>query len=74
MGELTDKTKGIANQVAGKTKQAVGDAADRPDIRAEGPPVSDDAQPPVQQPQQKKGKKESGIRRLLRTIFGGNGP
>jgi len=36
MGELTDKAKGIANQVAGKTKQAVGDATDRPDIEAEG--------------------------------------
>jgi len=36
MGELTDKAKGIANQVAGKTKQAVGDATDRPDIQAEG--------------------------------------
>jgi uncharacterized protein YjbJ (UPF0337 family) len=36
MGELTDKAKGIANQVAGQTKQAVGDATDRPDIEAEG--------------------------------------
>jgi uncharacterized protein YjbJ (UPF0337 family) len=36
MGELTDKIKGVANQVAGKTKQAVGDATDRPDIQAEG--------------------------------------
>jgi uncharacterized protein YjbJ (UPF0337 family) len=36
MGELIDKAKGVANQVAGKTKQAVGDAANRPDIEAEG--------------------------------------
>jgi uncharacterized protein YjbJ (UPF0337 family) len=36
MGEMIDKAKGIANQVAGKTKQAVGDATDRPDIQAEG--------------------------------------
>lgn len=36
MGELTDKAKGVANQVAGQTKQAVGDATDRPDIEAEG--------------------------------------
>ena len=36
MGELTDKIKGVANQVAGKTKEAVGDATDRPDIQADG--------------------------------------
>jgi uncharacterized protein YjbJ (UPF0337 family) len=36
MGELTDKIKGVANQVAGQTKQVVGDATDRPDIKADG--------------------------------------
>ena len=36
MGEFTDKLKGAANEVAGKVKQAVGDASDRPDIQAEG--------------------------------------
>lgn len=36
MGELTDKIKGAANEVAGKVKQAVGNATDRPDIAAEG--------------------------------------
>ena len=36
MGELTDKTKGIANEVAGRAKQAAGDAANRPDVQAEG--------------------------------------
>ena len=36
MGELTDKAKGAANEAIGKTKSAVGDATDRPDIRAEG--------------------------------------
>ena len=36
MGELTDKAKGYANEAAGKVKRAVGDATDRPDIRAEG--------------------------------------
>lgn len=36
MGELTDKMKGIGNEIAGKTKQVVGDAADRPDVQAEG--------------------------------------
>jgi uncharacterized protein YjbJ (UPF0337 family) len=36
MGEFTDKLKGTANEVAGKGKQVVGDATDRPDIEAEG--------------------------------------
>ena len=36
MGEFTDKIKGVANEVAGKGKQLAGDAADRPDIEAEG--------------------------------------
>jgi uncharacterized protein YjbJ (UPF0337 family) len=36
MGELTDKIEGVSNEIAGKIKQATGDAADRPDIQAEG--------------------------------------
>ncbi len=36
MGELTDKIKGISNEIAGKVKQAVGDATDRPDVEADG--------------------------------------
>lgn len=36
MGELTDKAKGAANEAIGKIKRGVGDATDRPDIRAEG--------------------------------------
>jgi uncharacterized protein YjbJ (UPF0337 family) len=36
MGELTDKLKGVANETIGKAKRVVGDATDRPDIRAEG--------------------------------------
>jgi uncharacterized protein YjbJ (UPF0337 family) len=36
MGEITDKVKGAANEAAGKIKRAIGDATDRPDIRAEG--------------------------------------
>ena len=36
MGEFTDKLKGAANEVAGKVKQVVGDATDRPDVQAEG--------------------------------------
>jgi len=36
MGEMSDKIKGGANEAAGKVKRAVGDALDRPDIRADG--------------------------------------
>ena len=36
MGEILDKVTGHANELAGKAKRAVGDALDRPDIRAEG--------------------------------------
>ena len=36
MGEFTDKLKGAANEATGKVKQVAGDAADRPDIQAEG--------------------------------------
>ena len=36
MGEILDKAKGHANEAIGKTKRAIGDATDRPDIRAEG--------------------------------------
>ncbi len=36
MSEFTDKVKGAANETIGKAKRAFGDAADRPDIRAEG--------------------------------------
>lgn len=36
MGELKDKTKGIANEVAGNTKQAIGKATDNERLRAEG--------------------------------------
>ncbi len=36
MGEIADKVKGAANETVGKIKRAIGDATDRPDIRAEG--------------------------------------
>lgn len=36
MGEFTDKAKGIANEAAGKFKQAQGDATNNPDKKAEG--------------------------------------
>jgi uncharacterized protein YjbJ (UPF0337 family) len=36
MGEMTDKTKGYANEAMGKMKRAAGNAMNRPDIRADG--------------------------------------
>lgn len=36
MGEFTDKVKGVSNEIAGKVKQAVGDATDNPKTQAEG--------------------------------------
>jgi uncharacterized protein YjbJ (UPF0337 family) len=50
MGELTDKLKGVTNETIGKAKRVIGDAADRPDIRAEG-----DAQEAVGDLQKAKG-------------------
>ena len=35
MGELTDKAKGVGNDVAGKAKAAVGKATDDPKLRSE---------------------------------------
>lgn len=36
MGELTDKTKGLANEAVGNTKQAIGKATGDERLRAEG--------------------------------------
>lgn len=36
MGELKDKAKGLGNEIAGNTKQAVGDATDNERLEAEG--------------------------------------
>lgn len=36
VGEISDKIKGHANEAIGKAKRAVGEALDRPDIKAEG--------------------------------------
>jgi uncharacterized protein YjbJ (UPF0337 family) len=36
MGELTEKTKGLGNEIAGKTKQVVADATDNPKLKVEG--------------------------------------
>jgi len=36
MGSTTDKIKGLANEAAGNTKQAVGKATDNKKLQAEG--------------------------------------
>jgi uncharacterized protein YjbJ (UPF0337 family) len=36
MGELIDKAKGAANEMAGKAKRAIGEANDDPNLKAEG--------------------------------------
>ncbi len=36
MGEMNEKAKGMANEIAGKTKQVVADATDNPKLRVEG--------------------------------------
>ncbi len=36
MGEMTDKTKGLANEAAGNIKQAVGKATDNANLHAKG--------------------------------------
>lgn len=36
MGEFADKAAGAANEAIGKIKRGVGEALDRPDIKAEG--------------------------------------
>jgi uncharacterized protein YjbJ (UPF0337 family) len=36
MGELKDKAKGIANELAGNVKQAAGRATNNPELEAEG--------------------------------------
>jgi uncharacterized protein YjbJ (UPF0337 family) len=36
MGELTDKTKGLANEAVGNVKQGLGKATDNPKLQGEG--------------------------------------
>ena len=36
MGEFIDKVKGHANEAAGKSKRAIGEATDNPDLVAKG--------------------------------------
>jgi uncharacterized protein YjbJ (UPF0337 family) len=59
MGEMLDKAKGMANEAAGKTKRAIGDAMDRPDIRAKG-----DAQEAKGDLQKAKGNVKGAINRI----------
>lgn len=59
MGEMLDKAKGHGNEAMGKIKRAVGDAADRPDIRAEG-----DAQEAKGDLQKAKGEVKGAINRV----------
>jgi len=59
MGEMLDKAKGHANEMMGKAKRAIGDATDRPDIRAEG-----DAQEAKGDLQKAKGEVKGVINRV----------
>ena len=59
MGEMLDKAKGYANEAAGKTKRAVGDAMNRPDISAKG-----DAQEAKGDLQKAKGAVKGAINRV----------
>jgi len=36
MGELTDKAKGLGNEIAGNVKQAAGKATNKPNLEAKG--------------------------------------
>lgn len=36
MGELTEKTKGLGNKIAGKVKETAGDATDNAKLKSEG--------------------------------------
>ena len=36
MGEFTDKAKGAIDETVGKIKRGIGEATDRPDVKAEG--------------------------------------
>ncbi len=59
MGEIADKIKGHANEAIGKTKRAIGDATDRPEIRAEG-----DAQEAKGDLQKAKGAVKGAVNRV----------
>ena len=60
MGEMKDKVKGATNEAVGKAKRAVGDAWDRPDIKAEG-----DAQEAKGDLQSAKGKAKETVKNVV---------
>lgn len=59
MGEIADKVTGHANEIAGKAKRALGDALDKPELRAEG-----DAQEAKGDLQKAKGEVKGAINRV----------
>ena len=60
MSELTDKIKGVANEVAGKVKQAIGDGSNDTGLQAEGA-----AQEGKGHLQQAKGDVKGGIKSVV---------
>ncbi len=60
MSEFTDKVKGAVDETVGKAKRAIGDALDRPDIRAEG-----DAQEAKGDLESAKGKVKGGAKDIV---------
>ena len=57
MGDLKDRVKGATNEAVGKAKRAIGNAMDRPDIRADG-----DAQEARGDFQTDKGKAKAAVK------------
>ncbi len=60
MGKIKDKIKGATNEAVGKAKRVVGDALDRPDIRAEG-----DAQEAKGDLQKAKGDAKGAVKNVV---------
>jgi uncharacterized protein YjbJ (UPF0337 family) len=60
MGEMKDRVKGAANEAIGKTKRAIGDATDNPDLRAKG-----DAQEAKGDFQSAKGNAKAAIKKTV---------
>jgi uncharacterized protein YjbJ (UPF0337 family) len=60
MGEIKDKVEGATNEAVGKAKRAIGDAMDRPDIRAKG-----DAQEAKGDIQKAKGQAKEAVKNVV---------
>jgi uncharacterized protein YjbJ (UPF0337 family) len=60
MGSTTDKIKGMANEAAGKTRQAAGDAMDDPEMEAKGA-----AQESKGKLQQAKGDAKDAVKKVV---------